>query len=356
MEWDGVPDHHIHYSGVYKMRKSQITGAGLVLLIAGLGGSASALAAGETTVGGKLYTDFSSISSDPDSANDGIGVDVKRFYFGANHKFDDTWQANITTDFTKDSSVGKTQVYIKKAYFQVKLADMATLRMGSADLPWIPYAEGVYGLRYVENTLIDRTHFGTSADWGLHLMGKNEMVDYQVSLVNGRGYGDFTRSKSMDISGRVGFHPVEGLTLALGGRSGKLGQDTQTGTTANTATRFDLLAAYKTGPVDVGVEYFSAKNFTAAAVLTGPEDKADGVSVFGSFKVSDEGKVFARYDEVKPSKDLSPTKKDKYFNIGYAFSPIKHVDFAVVYKNHKVDMSGSSTKSNEFGLWAQVAF
>ena len=338
------------------MRISQITGAGLVLLMTGLGTSSVALADGETTIAGKLYTDFTNISSDPDSASDGFGVDVKRFYFGANHVFDDTWQANITTDFTKDSGVGKTQVYIKKAYFQVKLGDMATLRMGSADLPWVPYVENIYGLRYVENVMIDRTHFGTSADWGLHLLGKNEMFDYQISVVNGRGYGDYTRSKTMDFTGRVGFHPIEGLTLALGGRSGKLGQDTQTGSTANTATRFDVLAAYKTGPLDVGVEYFDAKNFTSTAVLTGPEDKANGVSAFGSFKVNDQGKVFARYEEVKPSKDLNPDLKDKYFNVGYAFSPIKHVDFSVVYKNHKVEVGGTSAKSNEFGLWAQVAF
>lgn len=337
------------------MKKSQLTGAGLALLIAGFGGSAPARA-GETTVGGKLYTDFTRLSSNPDSSSDGYGVDVKRFYFGANHKFDDTWSANITTDFIRDPTIGKTQVYIKKAYFQVRLADMATLRMGSADLPWVPYVEGVYGLRYVENTLIDRTHFGTSADWGFHLLGKNSLLDYQISIVNGRGYGDYTRSKSVDFSGRIGLHPIMGVTLAFGARTGKLGQDTQTNSTANTASRLDFLAAYKTGPVDVGLEYFSARNYTQAAVLNGPEDKADGVSVFGSYQVTDNGKVFARYDSVKPSKDVDPARKDEYFNVGYQFVPRKNVDLAVVYKNHEVDDLGTSTRSNEFGLWAQVKF
>lgn len=337
------------------MKKSQITGASLVLLMAGLGGSTSAWADGTTTVGGKLYTDFSDITSSPKSAKDGYGVDVKRFYFGANHVFDDQWSANITTDFTHGSAGEKTQVFIKKAYFQVKLAPMMTLRMGSADLPWIPYAEHAYGYRYVENTLIDRWEKGsTSADWGLHLLGKNSMVDYQVSIVNGRGYGDLTRTKSMDISARVGFHPIEGLTLAVGGRSGKRGQDVQGSTTpVNTASRMDLLADYKPGPYNIGVEYFSDKNMSAP---TGPEDKADGVSVFGDVKVSDNGKVFARFDSVKPSKDLSPSKKITYENVGYSFSPRKGVDMAVLYKHIDTKVSGISTKSDEFGLWAQVAF
>ena len=336
------------------MRKSQVTGAALVLLMAGLGGSASALAEGQTKIGGKLYTDMTAISGDTNAK--GYGVDVKRFYFGADHTFNDQWSANITTDFYKDANESKTQLFVKKAYFQYKMSSMAVLRVGSADLPWIPYAEHVYGYRYVENTLIDRTHFGTSADWGVHLLGKDSMIEYQVSLVNGKGYGDPGRSKSMDISARLGVHPMEGVTFAIGVRSGKLGQDYQNSSTANTASRIDLIAAYNPGPFNVGLEYFSAKNFSATAVKTGPEDKADGISVFGDVKVTDDGKIFARYDSVKPSKDLNPSMKDKYFNVGYSFSPIKNVDFAVVYKNHKVETASSSTKTNEFGLWAQVKF
>ncbi|HKI73393.1 MAG TPA: porin, partial [Pseudomonadales bacterium] len=208
------------------MEKSQLTGASLVLLIAGLGGSLPAWADGSTTVGGKIYTDITNISSTPKSSGDGFGVDVKRFYFGADHTFDDQWSANITTDFTHGSAGEKTQVFVKKAYFQYKISDTATLRMGSADMPWIPYAEHAYGFRYVEPTLVDKFEKGsTSADWGLHLMGKTDMVDYQVSLVNGSGYASLNRSKSMDISARLGLHPVQGLTLAIGGRSGKHGSE-----------------------------------------------------------------------------------------------------------------------------------
>lgn len=338
------------------MKKSQLTGATLVLLMAGLAGSTAAYADGDTVVQGKLYTDFTAKSTDGNNSTDGYGVDVKRFYFGVNHKFDDTWQANITTDFTYQSSDGKTSLFIKKAYFQAKLSDMATLRMGSADLPWVPYVEDAYGLRYVENVMIDRAGFGTSADWGLHLMGKNDTFDYQVSVVNGNGYSNYARSKSMDFSGRLGFHPMEGATVAVGFRTGKLGQDSETSPTVNTASRGDLLLAYNPGPFAVGLEYFNAKNFTKAAILTGPEDKADGWSVFASAKVNDEGKVFVRGEQVKPSKDLSPTMKNTYFNVGYAFSPRKNVDFAVVAKNTKVEVLGTSTKSSEFGIWAQVKF
>lgn len=339
------------------MKLMQITSASLVLLAAGLGMNTAAYADGETTVSGKIYTDFTVRSTDGDNPDDGYGVDVKRFYFGANHKFDDTWQANITTDFHYNSSDGRTSLFVKKAYLQAKLNDMATLRVGSADLPWVPYVEGIYGLRFLENVLIDRSGFGTSADWGLHLLGKGGSFDYQISLVNGNGYKNPDRSNSMDFEGRLGFHASDNLIVALGVRSGKLGQDVEGGNTANTAKRTDLLVAWKGDSFTVGLDYFTADNFSKTAVLTGPEDSADGSSIFASFNTGGSGKFFVRVDSVNPSKDQASQMEDKYANIGYAFRATKGVDLAIAYKNDdSTNAAGTSTKSNEFGVWAQGAF
>jgi hypothetical protein len=50
---------------------------------------------------------------------------------------------DLTTDFNDSSSTGETQVFIKKAYVQARIADALAVRAGSADLPWMPYSEGV---------------------------------------------------------------------------------------------------------------------------------------------------------------------------------------------------------------------
>src|SRR6185312_510586 len=153
--------------------------------------------AGDTTIGGLVFTDLTSISTTQDSATDstdkdpnGLGLDVKRAYLIVNHSFDGVWSANLTTDFNfpklsvsgKDSTgatvsssgnAPETQVFVKKAYVQGKFSDMTVLRLGASDMPWIPYAEGIYGYRFVENTLIDRSEiggvgsFGNSSDWGV---------------------------------------------------------------------------------------------------------------------------------------------------------------------------------------------
>lgn len=326
----------------------------------------------KTTVGGKAYLDLTNIDQTSDgtkTAASGTGVDVKRFYLGVTHSFDDMWSANVTSDFNYVSNDSQTQIYIKKAYLQAKLSDAFVARLGSADLPWVPFVEDLYGYRYIENVLIDRLKFGTSADWGVHAGGKlaDGRFNYAASIVNGNGYKNPTRSNSVDFEGRVSFAPVKGLTLAAGFYSGKLGKDVEGTATPpqHTAERFDALVAYVASNFRVGAEYFSADNWNQ--VTAAASDKSDGYSAWGSFSFTDKLAAFARFDEAKPRKDLTPDLKDQYFNAGLAYKPRKNIDVAFVYKHDKVDNGSISTsngtiggvvegKYDEVGLWTQVAF
>jgi hypothetical protein len=293
-----------------------------------------------------------------------------------NHDFADIWSANVTTDFQYSSSnATATQVYIKKAYLQLKPSDAFYLRAGSSDLPWVPMDEDLYGYRYIENVLIDRLKFGTSADWGVHIGGKlaDGKFNYAVSVINGNGYKNPTRSKSMDVEARIGFVPVKGLTLAVGGYTGKLGKDVETGTstsaTQHTASRVTAMVAYKADNFRIGGEYFTADNWNN--VTTAATDKADGISVWGGFDFTKQVAAFARFDTAKTSKDLNSDLKDTYFNVGVAYKPRKNVDVAFVVKNEKAENGSIKTslgtgtltggtagdgKITEVGVWAQVAF
>ena len=343
------------------------------LLAIAVAGPALAADGESTVISGKMFADFSNIDLKNDgveSTANGTGIDVKRFYLGATHNFDDIWSVNITSDFNYVANDSETQVYVKKAYLQAKLSDAFIGRLGSADLPWVPFVEDLYGYRFVENVIIDRLKFGTSADWGVHAGGKvsDGMFNYAVSVINGAGYKNPTRSNSMDFEARVGFMPMKGLTVAVGGYSGKLGKDINNSTTPDqhTADRVDALVAYVDGPLRVGAEYFQAKNWNN--VTTVATDKADGESVWASYNFTDMWGVFGRYDNAKTSKDLLPNLKDKYFNVGVVSHPRKNIDVAFVYKNDKVDGGGVVATSNgniggvrdgkydEFGFWAQVAF
>jgi hypothetical protein len=340
----------------------------------------------KTQISGRMYFDMSSIRQKNNGvavAPSGTAFDFKRFYIGIDHQFNDIYSANLTMDaeyrtalaasgtttVTINPTGGNTEFFVKKAYLQAKYFPWLTLRAGAADLPWIPFVEDLYGYRYVEQTLIDRTKFGTSSDWGVHALGSFDpigdpktgpVVSYALAVVDGGGYrkisgaGGGPRTDSLDVEGRVSAKWYD-FTLGIGGYKGRLYNDAGPALNAQIApvvfrdaSRFNAILAYANGPYRAGVEYFSATNWTATTNKTSG-DKADGYSAFGSWAFAPEWAVFGKYEYVKPSKTLAPTKKDGYFNIGLQYEPVKIVDLSLVYKRDKVENGTLSTGNGTIG-------
>lgn len=306
--------------------------------------------ADSTKISGRMYFDISNIDHKSDGvsqSDNGTSFDIKRLYIGIDHKFDDVWSANVTTDFLYDGTAGATQIYIKKAYLEAKISPALAIRAGSTDMPWIPFVEGIYGYRQYEQTLIDRTKFGTSADWGVHAAGKLGPVDYAVAVVDGAGYKHPFRSKGVDVEARVSTQ-VSGFTFALGGYTGKLGKDVEGGAPDyHTATRYDALAAYTNKVVRVGVEYFHADDW--ANVNTVASDSSDGYSVFGSYTFAPKWSVLAKYEDVNPKKDTVSNFEEKYYNFGISYAPTKIVDLALMYKHDNAKNGSLSTGNGTIG-------
>ncbi|KKF88797.1 carbohydrate porin [Stenotrophomonas maltophilia] len=315
----------------------------------------------DNKIGGRMFFDLTNIdktSNGKDTAASGTGLDVKRFYLTIDHKFNDIWSANLTTDFQYSSAIGNTELFVKKAYVQGSFDPAFNLRVGAADMPWIPYVEKFYGMRYVENTLTDRLKYGNSSDWGLHGFGNlGNNFNYAVSVVSGAGYKNPTRSKGMDVEGRVAYTPNENFVVAVGGYSGKLGKETDIQSAENTYTRANAMVAYADSNFRVGGEYFQAKNLNN--VLTVATDKTSGWSVWGSVRVTDGGiNVFGRYDDTDVSKTLDPTLSDKYWNVGVEFPVMKNLKLSTVYKyTHLANASDKKNdKTKEFGVWGDLSF
>ncbi len=377
--------------------------------------------ANDTVISGRMYFNFSNVDQKVNGvrttgagAGNGTGFDVKRFYLGIDHTFSPIFAANLTMDAS--NVVGNTSnynfpgapangacattpctpainnnvalvgrgFYIKKAYLQAKLNPAFIVRLGSADLPWVPYMENQYGYRHIENTLIDRTNYGTSADWGIHVLGDlaGGRLSYQFSVIDGGGYRNVKVSKSVDFEGRVSTS-YKGFFAAVGGYSGKRANDTEGAVIAlpggatrdiRTATRIDAAAGYKTKLFTIGGEYFHTKNWNNTNTVA--TDKADGYSVFGNVNFAKTWSVFGRYDYVKPNKTTNDEFKEHYFNAGIQWEPVKIVDLALVYKRETLDngdisaVSGFSNQNapavtipisgrainKEIGLFGQLRF
>lgn len=328
----------------------------------------------DTKIGGKAYLNVSNIHQLSDgvpSSQNGMQAELKRFYLTVDHRFSDVFSANLTTDFrygTNGLSKDDT-LYVKKAYLQATLAPELFVRVGSADLPWVPFVESVYGYRYVENTLIDRTKYGTSADWGVHVGGTfgGGLVSYAVSAVNGAGYKTLSRSSdTIDLEGRISAQPIKNVVFALGGYTGKLGKSADgQANTPHRAKRFDALAAYAGKTVRVGVEYFKAWDWNN--VTTPQSDVSSGWSAFGSYAFTPKLNVFGRYDWVNPNQKTNRPLKENYFNVGLGYQPVKNVDLALVYKRDRADNGLVATSNgtiggvdrgtyDEIGIWSQFSF
>lgn len=344
-----------------------------------LGAASAAVADPTTKISGKAYADFTYRDNQDDGtglAADkqvGTNLDLKRFYLTVDHSFDEHFAARIRSDVGNEVN-GKYNIFVKHAYIEGKTGPELVLRAGAADLPWVPFVEDLYGFRYVENVLIDRIKLGTSADWGLHLSGKlaDGVATYAVSAVNGRGYGDPTRTQAPTVEGRVSVSPVKELTLAIGAQGGKLGQNVVGTPTPRTASRYDALIAFVGGPARVGVTGFLAKNYDKKIVtdVTVPMDKAIGGSAWASVELVEPFTLFARFDYVKPKKDTKSDLKDYYWNVGLQYKPVKPLDLALVYKGEQVkdgtlstsngtigsSVAGAKGKYNEVGVFAQYSF
>lgn len=328
-----------------------------------------------TTITGRMYFNFSNVETKVNGAKptgagsiNGTGFNIKRFYLGVDHVFSPVFAGNVTmdvsnvvgqtsnTNFTSTGTpagsnqpglVGKG-FYIKKAYLQAKLNPAFIIRLGAADLPWVPYVENQYGYRHLENTVADRLNFGTSADWGIHVLGDlaGGLLSYQVSVIDGAGYRNVKVTNSVDVEGRLSLN-YKGFYAAVGGYSGKRGNDVEGAATPNTASRENALVGYKNKLFNVGLEYFHAKNWNNVTTTT--DDKSDGWSGFGNVNFAKNWSVFGRYDWVKPTKITNDNTKDQYYNFGVQWEPVKIIDLALVYKHEKIENGTFGTTNGTFG-------
>jgi hypothetical protein len=397
------------------MRKHLITAA--ILASCAAATSAFAVDVGEsTTVGGQAFFDFSNISqqqgqtngTSPSVAPSGTGFDVKRFYIIVDHKFNDIWSADLTTDAQYASSTtlvsgatvtctggakptgtacpagssvasvtptttsvntggSVTEVMIKYLYLTAKLNDAFVVHAGSYATPWIQYGDSITGFRWVEKGVADRLSLSdSSADWGLNASGSfaNNLLSYSASMTDGGGYKNPTRTKDVDFEGRITSKPFSWLDVGVGYYNGHLGQVTAVNDSfpSHTATRWDALVSVNYAGARLTGEYIHAKDYktvnSVAAGVFGTQDviassltavlnsdEAKGYSLLASYAFNATWNVFARYDNVSLSEDVVPGLKDKFYDFGIDYKALTSLDLALIYKNETVD-NGAATVSS----------
>lgn len=323
--------------------------------------------AGDTKIGATMFFNASNINQQSTAvagaapvkqSSNGTGFNVKRIYLSVDHKFNDVWSANITTDIsnvigqsananyyngtTATNDIGKG-LFIKKAFVQAKISPMLVIRAGAADTAWIAYMESQYEHRYVDLTLTDNYKLANSADWGITALGDfaNGLISYQVAVVNGAGYRTVNVTNSVDFDGRISAK-YKGFWAAVGGYTGHVGKNVEGTTITHTANRFDAGLGYKTKLFNVGGEYVFAKDLNSQTSTT--EDENEGWSVFGNVNFAPKWQVFGRYDWIKqtPNTTTGFSVHNSYWNVGLQWEPAKIVDISLVYKRDSATNFGTA--------------
>ncbi|NOY27260.1 MAG: hypothetical protein GXP62_15440 [Oligoflexia bacterium] len=192
----------------------------------------------EIKLSGKTYFHY-----DYDIGAKASAFDMDRFYFTTKAKLNDTLMIRLTTDVGREksqtidivdpttgatSSVAvpedtKTRVFVKYAYLQWKTpVDGVKIRIGSAATPWIGFYDDLFGHRFVAKAMTDEFKQLHSADLGVHVMGKHAggLVGWQVSAVNGEGYGGPEVDAGKTGQARLTVDPLsksDGMTLPISG-------------------------------------------------------------------------------------------------------------------------------------------
>lgn len=312
-------------------------------------------AAPATKVSAQVFINASQLDRDGVTSDDeGLALDLKRTFITVDHRFNQDWSAQVTTDVQWLRNSDPSDVWVRHAYLQRGFGKGNWLRLGNAPTPWIQQESAREGYRYIDAGLIARTRMGAPADYGVHGQYTRGDFTYAVSLVTGGGYQKPRLGKRADIEARVGWTPAKGVELALGGYSGTRAQDAGDRPREHTAQRWNAMASWVGERGRIGAQYFRSEDWTR---ITKPgSDDQRGWSAWASYQLGPQYALFTRHDETRMSLDIDPRTRERYHVVGVEWKPNRHLRLAAVGKQVRQETAKKRLESHEAGLWAQLAF
>lgn len=266
---------------------------------------------------GLFFTDFHNTFS----AGRNVSVfEVTRSYFGYEYSYSKTISGRILIDATTQTIDGKVMMtgYLRNAYLQYDNGRL-TVRAGLIGSEQISMAEKSWGYRYIAKPVIDASGMIFPVDLGFLVKYKvSEMVTFDLSVVNGRGYKDITPDTTFRLASGITFTPVKNLLFR--GYYDIMGQ---AGTRQWTAS---FSGAYIGSRFTLGAEYLIQNNH-----LMTEGHNYSGVNIFTSLKLKEKYSLFGRFENfgsVTVDGETEPwnlNKDGSKFIFGFDYSPTRGI-------------------------------
>lgn len=171
-------------------------------------------------VGGQIFANYEyalhDVGEDP---NNKFAID--RVYLTLKAKMTPSFSARVTTDvgaIKGHDADQKLRNFLKHAYLEYTNRELGMkVRFGAAGTGFIGKHDKFVGMRWVSKAFTDDYKILSSSDLGIHVMGAHldGMLDYQVSIMNGSGYGKRENDDGKAAQIRVSVDPLAGGEMSL---------------------------------------------------------------------------------------------------------------------------------------------
>lgn len=295
----------------------------MTLLVLCIGISGIAQTSDEFKPGGspfmKIFSNYHTTVSDGESAS---AFELTRMYLGYEYEFSENLSAKANFDIA-NPGVGGLQMtaFVKNAYLNYT-ADKLSVNFGMIATTQFKVQEKAWGYRYIEKSFQDAYKFNASADLGVSVAYDfTDFLSADFIIANGEGYKKLQADSVFRYGLGVSITPVNELT-------GRVYYDFST-KDATTLSSIATYVGYATDKFNLNAEYNKQMNngFNKGRDL-------NGTSFYGTCKVSDAVKIFARYDNLfsntpdGTTEDWHLSKDGELYLVGLEYNPVKGVKIA----------------------------
>ena len=260
----------------------------IALVIAGMN-----LAHAQSTgkVHGKIFSNFNYDISAEENENAFKEFELKRAYLGYSYTIDERFSTKITFDVGSNSSGSAYTAFLKIASLKWKATDNLSINVGMLGTKNFKFMEKTWGRRYIEKSAQDKYKWANSADLGVTADYKiSDNISLDAQILNGEGYKK-TQSSNGLFRGGLGITYSLGDNLKL-----RVHQDFMPRTSYDDMSESQTITtaaiAYSTENMTIGGETNMMNN---SNYVTDAEKSL--MSVYGSYNISDNYTLFARYDD-----------------------------------------------------------
>lgn len=331
--------------GTYPMNRSSLVVA-LVALFIVLTMPKGLIAQDAISFKGVLFSDYSYVLNSPERDFEGQnGFGFRRARLTADFKKSDRFSGRLRFESSDDSQNvhGKPAPYIKDLYVKWKNVIGAghTATLGLSRPPIWGASEDHWGYRAIEKTIQDRAKIANSRDIGIGLDGPispDGRLTYSAMFANNSA-GKAETDKFKRVYGLVGYAPSAAIQMTVA--SDYYAFD------GGSSLNINAFLGYTLEKARIGVEgFYNPISFDGMT----DEDIRNGISVYGSYDLSDSRRIIARYDYSDRDNRGAESAED-WATIGFAFRLESGVEFIPNLIYQKSDLDDDPTITGRLTAW-----